>query len=120
MRHASLDPFDYSIILVERDMDNWREEVAILQAQLSVQQMVLKAVVHTHPGPVELLHQWRRLRADRIAAAYELPAGVRTSEWLSQHVQAFAEDWTAELVDAVTRQGERLDVSSSDSDVATP
>jgi hypothetical protein len=115
-----MDPFDYPIIAVERDMDNWREEAAILQAQLAVQQMALKAVVHTHPHPAELLHQWRRLRADRVAAAYALPVGVRTSEWLSQQVQAFAEDWTAELVDAVTRQGERLDVSSSDSDVATP
>ena len=101
-------------------MDNWRDEIAILQAQLAVQQMALKAVVHTHPHPAELLHQWRRLRADRVAAAYALPTGVRTSEWLSQYVQAFAEDWTAELVDAVTRQGKRLDVSSPDSDVTRP
>jgi hypothetical protein len=101
-------------------MDNWREEVAILQAQLAVQQMALRALVHTHPNPAELLHQWRRLRADRVAAAYALPAGVRTSEWLSQYVQAYAEDWTAELVDAVTRQEERLGVSSPNSDVATP
>ena len=100
-------------------MDNWREEVAIVQAQLAVQQMALKAVVHAHPHPEELLHQWRRLRADRVAAAYALPADVRTSEWLSEYVQAFAEDWTAELVDAVTRQADRLGVSSSNSDVAT-
>jgi len=115
-----MDPFDYPIIVVERDMDNWRDEIAILQAQLAVQQMALKAVVHAHPHPAELLHQWRRLRADRVAAAYALPTGVRTSEWLSQYVQAFAEDWTAELVDAVTRQGKRLDVSSPDSDVTRP
>ena len=77
--------------------------------------MALRAVVQAHPHPTELLHAWRRLRADRVAAAYALPAEVRSSEWLSQHVQAFAEDWTAELVDAVTGQGERLGVSSPDS-----
>jgi len=101
-------------------MDNWRDEVAILQAQLAAQQMALKAVVHAHPQPTELLYQWRKLHADRVAAAYALPASVRSSEWLSQHVQAFAEDWTAELVDAVTRKADRLDLSSSDSDVAMP
>lgn len=101
-------------------MDNWREEIAILHAQVAVQQMALRAVVHTHSHPVEMLQQWRRLRADRVAAAYALPADVRSSEWLSQQVQAFAEDWTAELVEAVTRQAERLEVSSSDPDVVTP
>jgi hypothetical protein len=101
-------------------MDNWRDEIAILHAQLAVQQMALRAVVQAHPHPTELLHAWRRLRADRVAAAYALPAEVRSSEWLSQHVQAFAEDWTAELVEAVTRQTDRLEVSSSDPDLATP
>jgi hypothetical protein len=101
-------------------MDNLREELAILQAQFAVQQMALRALVHTHPDPAALLHKWRGLRADRVAAAYALPADVRTSEWLSQYVQAFAEDWTAELVDAVTRQAERIDVQSHDSGVATP
>jgi hypothetical protein len=104
---------------MELDMDNSREELAILQAQVVVQQMALRALVQTHPNPAELLHQWRKLRADRIAAAYALPADIRTSEWLSQHVQAFAEDWTAELVDAVTRHA-GSDVASSNSDVATP
>ena len=85
-------------------MDKLREELAILQAQLAVQHMLLRALMHSHPKPGELLHQWRRLRADRVAAAYALPASVRTNEWLSQHVQTFAEDWTAELVDVVRRQ----------------
>ena len=100
-------------------MDTWREEVAILQAQLAVQHMALRALVHSHPEPAALLHQWRKLRADRVAAAYTLPADARTSEWLSQHVHAFAEDWTAELVDVVTRRAERT-ASSSDPDVAVP
>jgi hypothetical protein len=87
-------------------MDKLREELAILQAQLAVQHMVLRALMHSHPNPDDLLQQWRRLRADRVAAAYALPANVRSSEWLSQHVQTFAEDWTAELVDVVTRQAD--------------
>lgn len=94
-------------------MDDWREEVAILQARLTVQHMALRALVHSHPQPATLLQQWRTLRADRVAAAYALPADVRASEWLSQHVQAFAEDWTAELVDAVTRHGDHLESSAA-------
>lgn len=100
-------------------MDNCREELAVLQAQVVVQQSILLALVRTHPMPAELLQQWRGLRADRVATAYTLPADVRTSEWLTQHVQTFAEDWTAELVDAVTRQVEHLDLPASGPGVAT-
>jgi hypothetical protein len=82
---------------------NWRDELAIVKAQLAVQHMALRALVHSHPRPTAVLEEWRKLRADRVAAAYSLPVDVRTSEWLTDHVQAFAEDWTAELVDAVTR-----------------
>lgn len=101
-------------------MDTLREEVAILRAQLAVQHMALRALAHSHPEPAALLHQWRKLRADRVAAAYGLSADLRSSEWLTQHVQAFAEDWTAELVDVVTRRAERIEASSSDPDVAVP
>jgi hypothetical protein len=86
-----------------------REEIAILQAQLAVQHMALRALVHSHPHPAELLQNWRRLRADTVAAAYTLPVDVRTSDWLSQHVQAFAEDWTAELVDVVTSRADEME-----------
>ena len=76
-------------------MDNWREEIAILHAELAVQQMALRAVVHTHTHPVERLQQWRRLRADRVAAAYALPAMSDLSEWLSQ--QPGSDDDTSKL-----------------------
>lgn len=46
-------------------MDNWRDEVAILQAQLAAQQMALRALIQSHPQPAALLQQWRELRADR-------------------------------------------------------
>ena len=98
-------------------MDNWREEIAILKAQLAVQHMALRVLVHSHPHPTAVLDEWRKLRADTVAAAYSLPFDVRTSEWLTDHVQALAEDWTAELVEAVTRQPSRRDASASDPDV---
>jgi hypothetical protein len=96
---------------------HWRDELAIVKAQLAVQHMALRALAQTHPRPVELLEEWRKLRADSVAAAYSLPNDVRTSEWLTDQVQAFAEDWTAELVDAVTRNADRQAEPASDSDV---
>ena len=84
-------------------METFRDELAIVQAQVAVQHLVLQSLVHSHPQPDALLEQWRRLRADRVAQAYALPADARSSDWLSQHMQVFAEDWTAELVDAVAR-----------------
>lgn len=101
-------------------MEIWREELAILQAQLAVQHMALRALVQSHPHPAGLLQHWRRLCADSVASAHALPADARSSEWLSQHVQAFAEDWTAELVDAVTRHADGAKASPSDQDATMP
>ena len=105
-------------------MDNWRDEIAmlrdeiaILQARMGVQHMALQALVQSHARPDAVLQQWRQLRADNVAAAYALPTDVRASDWLSQYVHAFAEDWTAELVDAVTRNAERLQGSPANPDV---
>jgi hypothetical protein len=96
--------------VVEQDMDkSWRDEIAILKAQLAVQQMALRALAHTCPEPAALLDEWRKLRADTVAAAYALLPDIRSSEWLTEHVQAFAEDWTAELVDIVTLRVENGD-----------
>jgi hypothetical protein len=81
---------------------NLRDELAILKAQLAVQHMALRALAHTCPEPTTLLDEWRKLRADTVASAYALLPDIRSSEWLTDHVQSFAEDWTAELVDIVT------------------
>ena len=81
-------------------MDDWREMLALLKAQLTVHHMALQALVHSHPDPAALLAEWRKIRADAVNAAYVLPADERRSAWLGEHVHAFAEDWTAELVDA--------------------
>lgn len=95
-------------------MDHWKEELALVKAQLAVQHMALRALVQSFERPADLLEEWRKLRADTVAAAYSLPFDVRTSAWLTEHVQAFAEDWTAELVDAVTRRGARKPASDPD------
>jgi len=96
---------------------DWRDELAILKAQVVVQHMALRALAHSHPDPTAVLDAWRKLRADSVAAAYSLPVDVRTSAWLGEKVQAFAEDWTAELVDIVTCQPSQRGASAPDADV---
>ncbi len=86
-------------------MDDWREPLAILKAQLTVHQMALRALLHSHPDPAAVLAEWRKIRADAVNAAYALPSDERTSAWLTEQVHAFAEDWTAELADAATLHG---------------
>jgi hypothetical protein len=81
-------------------MDDWREMLALLKAQVAVHHMALRALVHSHPDPAAVLAEWRKIRADAVNAAYVLPSDERRSAWLGEHVHAFAEDWTAELVDA--------------------
>lgn len=83
-------------------MDDWREMMALLRAQLTVHHLALRALVQSHPDPAAILAEWRRIRADAVAAAYTLTSDERASAWLGERVHAFAEDWTAELVDAAT------------------
>jgi len=98
---------------MEREMENWHDEVGILEAQVAAQHLLLQRLVQSHPQPDALLQQWRRLRADRFAETYALTADVRSSDWLLEQVQVFAEDWTAELVDVVVRKTSNLGDSTS-------
>lgn len=94
-------------------MEPWREELALLEARLAVQHLVLRALVHSHPDPSAVLDEWRKLRADSVAAAYALPSDVRTSEWLTEQVHTLAADWMAELALAAARHtAEREDGKS--------
>jgi hypothetical protein len=96
-------------------MEPWREELALLEARLAVQHLALRALVHSHPDPPAVLDEWRKLRADNVAAAYALPADVRVGEWLSEQVQALAADWMAELALAASRHAvEREQKSDGD------
>ena len=94
-------------------MEDWREMLALLKAQVTVHHMALRALVHSHPDPAAVLAEWRKIRADAVNAAYVLPSDERHSAWLSEHVQAFAEDWTAELVDATAAHDpKKMELSS--------
>lgn len=96
-------------------MESWREELDLLKAQLTVQQMALCALVHSHPHPPSVLDEWRKLRADGVAAAYNMPADPHAAAWRTEAVQRLAAEWLAELVLAATRHGAR---EAPDGDVA--
>ena len=98
-------------------MDNWRDELDALKAQLTVQHMALQALVHSHPHPPAVLEEWRRLRADGITAAYATPADPHAVAWRAEEVQRLATDWLAELVLAARRHAAR---EAPDGDVAAP
>ncbi|WP_140908599.1 hypothetical protein [Cognatiluteimonas lumbrici] len=83
-------------------MDNWRDELGAIKARLAVQHLALRALVRSHPDPTAVLDEWRKLRADSVAAAYALPTEMR--EWLTDQVHAFAEEWTAELTRAAAAE----------------
>jgi hypothetical protein len=84
-------------------MDNWRDELAALKAAVAVQQVALRALAHSHPQPAAVLEHWNRMRADCVAAAYGPGTVEDGSGWLTDHVHARAEEWTAELVGAAGR-----------------
>jgi hypothetical protein len=90
---------------MEQDMDNWREELVAIKARLAVQQLALRALVHSHPDPAAVLAEWRELMADSITAAYAPAADASSCEWLTLQVQALAEEWTTELSTASARGG---------------
>ena len=75
-----------------------------LQAQLYVQRIALCALARAHPDPDAVLSAWRAALAD-AASDPVVAAHAQRSEFLAERCQAFAEDWTAELVElAVPRQ----------------
>ena len=83
-------------------METQTEDVlATLQAQLTVQQMALRALVRTHPDPVALMSAWRETRADAVAASYAGPPGARPDGRFAELVDALAEQWTGVLAERV-------------------
>lgn len=81
-------------------MDRITEEaVSSLQAQLSVQHLVLLALIRTHPDPATLLKQWRTVLADAADCKSSLPSTSRRSDLVRERCEHFAEEWTAVLVD---------------------
>lgn len=81
-------------------MDRQTEEVLCgIQAQLYAQRIALRALARTHPDPVTLLATWREALIEASTCSPVAPAPARSSEYLADQVRAFAEDWTAELVE---------------------
>lgn len=72
-----------------------------LQAQLSVQRIALRALARSHPDPAALLARWSEALADAASHDPVAPALARGSESVDELARAFAEHWTAELVDLV-------------------
>ncbi|MGV8944780.1 hypothetical protein [Thermomonas sp.] len=81
---------------MEREIE---ESICSIQAQLFAQNVMLRALVHTHPDPVELLAAWRAALTEAVTTNPAAPAHVRNSEYLADLVQTHTEDWTAELVE---------------------
>lgn len=94
-------------------MESLHDELDLLKAQLAVQHMALRALVHSHPHPSSVLDAWRRLRADDVAAAYTSPAEPHAVAWRTETVQRLAADWLAELTRAATRGAPDGDVAIS-------
>lgn len=81
-------------------MDRETEEALCdLQAQVTVLRLALRAFLRTHPNPGVALIAWRTALAETAKSSPVLPEYARNSEYLAERCQAFAEDWTAELVE---------------------
>lgn len=78
---------------------NTEEAVSSLQAQVSVQHLMLLTLVKTHPDPDALLEQWRAVLADSIECKSALPSTSRRSDLVRERCENFATEWTALLVD---------------------
>jgi hypothetical protein len=80
-------------------MDRENEEVICdLQAQVYVLRVALQALVRTHGDFNGMLAGWREA-LEVASLGPVVPAYARRSEYLAERCRAFAEDWTAELVE---------------------
>lgn len=81
---------------MDRDTE---EALCDLQAQVYVLRLALRALVRTHPDPEGALASWRATLTDALAGRPAVPSYARSSEYIADRCQAFAEDWSAELVE---------------------
>ena len=75
------------------------ETLCDLQAQVSVLRVAMRALARSHPAPEASLESWKQALAELGAAPPPIPSYARRSESLAERCQAYAEDWTAELVE---------------------
>jgi len=81
-------------------MDRETEEIlCALQAQVYAQGVALRALARTQPDPATVLAAWREALAEAATCVPAAPAYARNSDYFTERVRAFTEDWTAELVE---------------------
>jgi hypothetical protein len=81
-------------------MDRETEEALCgVQAQLDALRIAMRALARTHPDPIALLAAWREALTEAATCSPVTPAHTRNSAYLDEQIRAFAEDWTAELVE---------------------
>lgn len=89
-------------------MDRFTEETLCnVQAQLYTQRIALRALARTHPDPAGLLAAWREAQIESATCCPVAPAGSRHSDYLTEQMRVWAEDWTAELVELAVATPER-------------
>ena len=87
-------------------MDRETEEALCdLQAQVCVLRLALRALVRTHPDPSVALAAWRAALAEAATSNPVAPSYVRSSAYIADRCQAYAEDWTAQLVEYAVPAG---------------
>lgn len=86
-------------------MDRTAEEIICdLQAQVYVLRVGLRALAQIHPDPNQLLKAWHEALGETTTGPV-VPAYARQSEYIAERCQAFAEEWTAELVELAVPTG---------------
>jgi hypothetical protein len=87
---------------MDRDTE---EALCDLQAQVCVLRLALRALVRTHPDPNAALASWRAALTEAATSNPVVPSYARSSAHVADRCQAFAEDWTAELIENAVPTG---------------
>jgi hypothetical protein len=64
-----------------------------------VHRLALHALMRAHPDPGRVLAAWQAVLEQAPAYVPLAPADVRHSELLREQCRAYADDWTADLVE---------------------
>lgn len=81
-------------------MDRETEEALCdLQAQVCVLRLALRAMMRTHPDPDAALAAWQGVLTEMAKCGPVAPSYARSSEYMAERCKAFAEDWSAELIE---------------------
>lgn len=91
---------------MDRDVEDALRDV---QAQLYAQRVALRALARTHPDADALLAAWRDALTEARTSNPVAPADSRGSLTLAEQTRAYADEWTAELVDLAITSPDDID-----------